>query len=52
MTEELNEIRKAIREVVAENAKHEERVDTLTKIVKSHEHDKRDGSMKFDVAYL
>ena len=52
MTEELDDIRKALREVESKNATLEERVKTLTKIVKTHEHDARDGCTKFDVGYL
>jgi len=52
MTEELNEIRTAVRTLAEKNAKLEEKVETLVKVVKNHEHDKRDGSTKFDVGYL
>ena len=43
---------KAVRELAEDIAALKERVDILTKVVKSHEHDKRDGCTKFDVGYL
>ena len=52
MTDETTDTQSAIRALVKEIAEQKERVDILTKIVKNHEHDKRDGCTKFDVGYL
>ena len=52
MTDDDDGLRKAVRELVKDNATLQERVDMLTKIIKTHEHDARDGGIKFDVGYL
>ena len=52
MTEEMDEIRKTVAELLKETAAQKERLSTLTKVVKNHEHDTRDGCTKFDVGYL
>jgi hypothetical protein len=52
MTEELDEIRKEVRAMLVEHGKLTEKVETLIKVVKLHEHDKRDGCTKVDVGYL
>lgn len=52
MTEELDEIRKEVRAMLVEQGKLTEKVETLIKVVKLHEHDKRDGCTKVDVGYL
>jgi hypothetical protein len=50
MTEEEN--LKIINELTREVATLKEQVEILKKIVKTHEHDSRDGCIKFDVGYL
>jgi hypothetical protein len=52
MSTEIEEIRITVRELVKKSAQLEERVETLTKFIKNHEHDSRDGGAKFDMAYL
>ena len=52
MTTDPKDIREAVRELVKDNAALTEKVAVLTQIVKNHEHDKRDGGIKFDVGYL
>jgi hypothetical protein len=52
MTEELDEIRKEVRAMLVEHGKLTEKVEILIKVVKLHEHDKRDGCTKVDVGYL
>lgn len=50
--EEESEIRKSVRELAEKVSAQTVRIETLVKIVKNHEHDKRDGCTKFDVGYL
>lgn len=52
MADELDEIRKTVRDLTKQAAVHEERIETLTKMLKNHEHDERDGCTKFDMGYL
>jgi hypothetical protein len=52
MTDDPEDIWEAIRELTADNATLKEKVEVLTKVIKNHEHDTRDGSIKFDVGYL
>ena len=50
--EEEAVIRAEIGALGAKVAAQTERIETLIKIVKNHEHDRRDGCTKFDVGYL
>ena len=52
MTDDEDDVKKLVRDLVKDNATLKERVETLAKVIKNHEHDKRDGSIKFDVGYL
>lgn len=52
VTDDADAIWKVVRELAKDNASLKEKVEILTKVIGNHEHDKRDGSIKFDVGYL